>query len=192
MKLAARLLGLTLVWIILWRDLSTANVLGGLLVAALVTVLYPLASFGRPVHSVRVVPVLAFAGYFLVQMVASNVVVARAILSPKHKIRTGILEIPLPGCSDLVTTIVANAVTLTPGSMTIDVRDDPRRIYVHVLHLDPIEDARPTLHRLVELAMRAFTSVETQQQVAEACAAPRVTPVAGRTHDDTPGREDPR
>jgi multicomponent Na+:H+ antiporter subunit E len=54
---------------------------------------------------------------------------------------------------------VADAVTLTPGTLTVEVRREPVPVlYVHVLHLRAVEDVRADVHRLRDLAERAFGS----------------------------------
>jgi multicomponent Na+:H+ antiporter subunit E len=150
-------LWLTGLWVVLWRDVSLANLLSGVAVAVLVTTLFP----GRPVHrrehQVRLGPLLAFLAYFLWKLLESNIVLAREVLSPRDRIRTGIVAVPVSG-SDLVTTIVANAISLTPGTLTLDIRSDPRTLYVHVLHLDDIEDVRRDIQRLESLVLRAFAA----------------------------------
>jgi multicomponent Na+:H+ antiporter subunit E len=70
--------------------------------------------------------------------------------------------------SDGIVTVVANAVTLTPGTLTVDVHepgdDTPPTIYVHVLQFDDVESVRRDVLRLEQLAVRAFG---TKQQRAE-------------------------
>lgn len=175
MRRAVQLAGLTALWVMLWRDISVANLVSGILVAVLVTVLYPLAPTGERVHTIRPLPLLIFIAYFGRALLVSNVVVARTILSPTNRVRTGILRLPIPGCSDLVTTLVANAITLTPGTMTIDVHESPRVLYIHVLQTneDDMEDERQSLYRLLHLALRAFYTDETVARIEHEAFGPR-------------------
>lgn len=147
---------LTFLWVLLWRDLSTANVLSGVVVAAVVLTAYPLRPHldsNQQVHPGRLA---LFVGYFLWQVVTSNVLVARAILSPRSRITTGIIAVPLKGCSDFVTTVVGNALSLTPGSLTIEVDREPRVIYVHVLHIHDIDEVRRSVHKMTRTALKAL------------------------------------
>ena len=57
-------------------------------------------------------------------------------------------------------TVVANAIALMPGSVTVEVERDPPTLYVHVLHLRSVEDVRRDIHRLEVMAVRAFGSAE--------------------------------
>jgi multicomponent Na+:H+ antiporter subunit E len=151
---------LTALWVVLWRDPTVGNVVGGLLAAALVLVLFPARRPARSDHTLRPVPLAAFLGWFSWQLVVANLIVAREVVTRRDHIRSGIVAVPLRGCSDLVVTVVADAITLTPGTMTLEVERDPTVLYVHVLHLYDLERVRrdiATLHRLV---VRAIGSPE--------------------------------
>lgn len=164
---------LTALWILLWRDLSVANLASGVAVAILVTVLYPLTPTEDHQHTLRLVPLLTFLAYFGRSLLVSNFVLARTILSPTNRIRAGILRLPVPGCSDPVTTLVANVITLTPGTMTIEVRESPRVLYIHVLQTneDDMEDERRSLYKLLHLALRAFYTDETVARIEQEALA---------------------
>jgi multicomponent Na+:H+ antiporter subunit E len=153
-----RLAGLVAVWLALWSDVSLANVLSGLLVAGTIVVLSDTGRPGRPV--VRPVAATRFALYFLYKLVASSVLVARAVLAPRHRMHTGIVAVPLSGCTDAVATLVADAISLTPGTLTLDVRRDPLTLYVHALDLRDVEHVRRDVRTLEVLAVRAFGSAE--------------------------------
>lgn len=169
MRRALQLASLTALWVVLWRDLSVANLVSGVTVAVLVTVLFPLEPTKVGQHTIRPLPLLAFVAYFGWALLVSNLVVARTILSPTNRVRTGILRLPLPGCSDLVTTWVANAITLTPGTMTIEVSESPRVLYIHVLQTndDLMDDERQSLHKLLHVALRAFYPDETVARIEQ-------------------------
>jgi multicomponent Na+:H+ antiporter subunit E len=55
---------------------------------------------------------------------------------------------------------VADAVSLTPGTLTLEVQREPLILYVHVLHLRSVEDVRRDVRRLELDAVRAFGSAE--------------------------------
>jgi multicomponent Na+:H+ antiporter subunit E len=151
---------LVLVWMTLWGDLSWANLLSGLLVGGALMALFPSAGPG-PVGAFRPLAALRFAVYFLYKLAESSVVVAWEIITPKQRINEGIVEVPVTGASDAVVTLVANATSLTPGTLTLEVRRDPPAIYVHVLHLRSIEETRREVLNLERLALEAFGSRES-------------------------------
>jgi multicomponent Na+:H+ antiporter subunit E len=61
---------------------------------------------------------------------------------------------------------VANVITLTPGTVTIEVEDSPPVLYVHVLHLHDLEAVRRDLLRIEEFSVRAFGSPAARAQLA--------------------------
>jgi multicomponent Na+:H+ antiporter subunit E len=155
MRLPLLALWLTVLWVALWGELSAANVLGGLLVAAAAIWLLPMP--GQP-FGVRVRPwhAAVFAAYFAFKLVQANLLLAWEIVTPRNKIRTGIVAVPVRGCSDMLVALVANAITLTPGTLSLEVRRDPATLYVHVLHLRHPDEVRREVLRLERLAILAF------------------------------------
>jgi multicomponent Na+:H+ antiporter subunit E len=159
---------LLLVWLALWGTVTPANVLSGVAVAATVQ-LIPLPT--RDVRfAFRPLRTLRFVIYFAGQLVRASVVVAREIVTPRSHINTGVVAVPLHGASDALVTLVADAVTLTPGTLTLEARRDPPTLYVHVLHLHHVEDVRRSIRRTEVLAVRAFGSPDA---------------IAGLASDDT-------
>lgn len=149
-----RVAWLTTIWVLLWSDLSVANVLSGLLVAVLVVTFFDTWRSGQVI--VRPVPVVKFAGYFLYQLAVSTVVVARTVITPRDRIRSGIVAVPLRGCSDAVVTLIADAISLTPGTLTLEVRREPLTLYVHALDVRDITVLQREIRTLEVLAVKAF------------------------------------
>lgn len=146
------------IWLLLWGSVTVANLVSGLAVVALVMVVIPDARFHVRRPTLRPVPALRFAGRVLADLVRANLVVTREILSRGSSINTGVVAVPLPLCSDGLLTLVANVLSLTPGTMPIEVTRQPPVIYVHVLHLRDVEAVRRDVQHLSALAIRAFGS----------------------------------
>jgi multicomponent Na+:H+ antiporter subunit E len=149
---------LVVVWVALWGPVTTATVAGGLAVAAGVQLAVPAGARRRTGFVVRPVAAVRFLAYFVAKLVEASVVVAVEVATPRSRIRTGIVAVPLRGASDGLVTLVADAVTLTPGTLTIEVGRNPPTLYVHVLHLRDIEAVRREVRHLEVLAVRAFGS----------------------------------
>lgn len=145
---------LVAIWLALWSDVSWANLASGLVVAVVVALVYGTWRAGATM--VRPVRVLKLILVFLVELVEASVVVARTVISPRGRIRSGIVAVPLSGCSDAVATLIAEMISLTPGTLTLEVRRDPLVLYVHVLHVRDVEAVRRDIHRLEVLAIEAF------------------------------------
>ena len=118
---------------------------------------------------------VVFLVYFLVQLVKSNFQVAWEVITPGSNVNRAIIAVPLHVTTDGLVTLVGNAITLTPGTLTVDVRaDDPDRppvLYVHALHFTDVESLRSDVLRLERLAVRAFGTKEQRVELDRVVAA---------------------
>lgn len=171
LRLSGILVWLLLLWLLLWDDLSVANVVSGLAVGVAVLTLARLPRVNRAddenvavVHPLRTI---GFGCYVLYKLVEANLLLAWEIVTPTNSINTGVVAVPLRTESSTAMMVVANVITLTPGTMTIEVLGTPPVVYVHVLHLQDIDRVRRELLRLEELSVRAFGSRAARRQLAE-------------------------
>lgn len=129
---------LTLVWVGLWGSVTAANVLGGLAVAVVLLVLLrPEPADARAV--VSPLALLRFSGRFALDLMVSSLQVVRLVLRPRIALRQGVVAVHVPDASDMLLTVLADAISLTPGTLTIDVDRGSSTLYVH--SLDAGEDA---------------------------------------------------
>lgn len=156
MRILGRMALLVGLWLLAWGDASVTNVLTGTALAGVLLVAFPLRR--RSTASVRlsIIGLARLVLYVLAQLVPSNVLVAREILSPRSRVRTGVLAYPVQHPSDEVITLIANVIALTPGTMTVETTRDPAVIYVHFLLLDDVEAARLAIGRLERLVVAAL------------------------------------
>jgi multicomponent Na+:H+ antiporter subunit E len=160
-KLAA-VAWMTLVWVALWGEPSVANLLGGVAVGTLLLVAFPVPATGgggrvRPLALARLLADLAW------RLVKANVIIARASVSPVHQLVEGVVAVPLVGASEALVTFVANAISLTPGTLVLEVRaGDPTWLFVHVLGLREMETEaiRQDVQRLEAAVVRALGSAD--------------------------------
>lgn len=160
---------LVLVWILLWGTWSWANLIGGVAVALVVTTLLPLPPV---VGGIRVDPLglLRFAGGFLVDLVRAGALVAWQTVRPRGIGRSAILRIPLRTDSDLLLTVITEAVCLVPGTMVIDLDREAREIGLHVLSVDSDEDLereRVAVLRTEQRVVRALGTARDRAALAE-------------------------
>ncbi|HYN99041.1 MAG TPA: Na+/H+ antiporter subunit E [Actinomycetota bacterium] len=146
-------------WLLLWGEATPANIAGGVAVAAVLVFVFPAAPEG-PVSSFRPVAACRFLLHFVYKLVEANLILAWEVATPRNRIREGVVAVPVHMSSRGVVTMVANAISLTPGTLSLEVNMERRQIYVHVLHLHDLEKVRRDLHRFEELALRAFGSPE--------------------------------
>lgn len=83
----------------------------------------------------RVVLGAGLVVYFVWELVLSNLRVAYDIVSPRHRLTPGVVGVKLDARTDLEITLLANLITLTPGTMSLDVSPDRRVLYIHSMHV---------------------------------------------------------
>ena len=163
---------LTVVWVLLWGDISIANVLGGLAVSLLVTMLLslPAVDFHGKVRPAAVVYLFV---RFIVDLARASVHVALLALDLRTVPRGAVVGVQLRNHSDLYLTITAELSTLTPGSLVIEAHRLTGMIYLHVLDIDAYggpERVREDTLALEERVLRAFAS---DHELEEAGLEPR-------------------
>jgi multicomponent Na+:H+ antiporter subunit E len=149
---------LTLVWIALWGDLSVANVLGGLAVALVVCLVFPLPRLRMDLH-VRPLRLGWLVLHFLGDVVAASVQVSWVTLNLRHEPRNAVIEVDLLTHSDFVLTVVAEMVSLVPGSLVVEARRSTHTLFLHVLDardMAGVEAMRRDVFALEQRVVRAF------------------------------------
>jgi multicomponent Na+:H+ antiporter subunit E len=149
---------LTFVWLALYGQFNVANTVGGILVAAVVLVLFPVPAVDAR-RTFRPVPALRLLVTFVRMLVVANLTVAATVLAPSRRVRPGIVDIRLFTDDDLIVTVIANSVTLTPGTISVDVTTDPAVLSVHCLALDA-DDVLADVRRLEALAVATFAPAD--------------------------------
>lgn len=93
-------------------------------------------------YLVRMVRIFSLFGLFMVELAKSAWKVTVLVLSPKLHVQPGIFAYPLKVTSDIEITLLANLITLTPGTLSVDVSEDRKTLYVHALDCSDPEGAR--------------------------------------------------
>jgi len=81
----------------------------------------------------RTMRVASLAWLFFVELAKSAWKVAIMVVSPKLEIQPGIFAYPLTVTRDFEITLLANLITLTPGTLSVDVSEDRKTLYVHAI-----------------------------------------------------------
>jgi multicomponent Na+:H+ antiporter subunit E len=138
---------LTAIWLLLTGQFTLANLVLGLLLSSGMLLLYaqrnPLKR-QRNWNVRRVYQAVALTGLFLYEVVASGISVAIAILNPKMRLRSGIVAIPVANQSPLGVMILANLITMTPGTLSLYVDEEKQLLYVHAMQIEDTETFRQT------------------------------------------------
>ena len=171
----ALVLWLTAVWVGLWGSVTAANVLGGLALAVVLVWLLPLPSGGG--HGVvHPAALLRFAVRFLADLVVSSLQVVALVLRPRLALRQGVVAVRVPGASEGLLTVLGNAISLTPGTLTLDVDLPSSTLYVHALDVgtppDGVDQLRRGLADQAAAAVRAVGTPDARAQLRQSSRAP--------------------
>ncbi len=90
----------------------------------------------------RVIRIASLAWLFFVELAKSAWKVAVMVVSPRLDIKPGIFAFPLTVTRDFEITLLANLITLTPGTLSVDVSDDKKTLYVHAIDCADPDAAR--------------------------------------------------
>lgn len=123
---------LVLFWLWLNNTLDPGHVVLGLLVGWALP-LFTRRFWPEQERVARVWRLLPFAAVVLADIVTANLRVARAVLSPADRLQPGFARVPLDLRSDVGIAVLANTVSLTPGTLSADLTEDRRELLVHYL-----------------------------------------------------------
>jgi multicomponent Na+:H+ antiporter subunit E len=118
-----------------------------------------LAIIYRP-YGRRTWAAFAYVVFLLWAIIKSSIQVARIIISPHARLHQGIVTIPVESCTDFELAVLASSITLTPGTLSIDVAKDAegqRVLYVHNLIVDDPEAMRREIKADFEERIMRFT-----------------------------------
>jgi len=108
-------------------------------------------------RNLRVAPYATlYVVIFLKDLVIANFAVARLVLSPRLPIEPAVVEVPLRVRSDTAITTIANSITLTPGTLTMDYDADRNSLYVHSIAAETRESVVDPIRVWEEFALAIF------------------------------------
>ena len=106
--------------------------------------------YGQTRYFERLPKILGLIGFFGKELLVSNLRVLWDVVTPGHISRPGIIGLPLDARTDVEIMLVANLISLTPGTLSLDLSDDGRVLYIHVMFLDDIEATRKQIKQGLE------------------------------------------
>ncbi|MCC6435658.1 MAG: Na+/H+ antiporter subunit E [Acidimicrobiales bacterium] len=160
-------------WLLLWGDLSLANILSGTVLVGLLLVVLPTGRPDTGTLPLRPLALGRFAAAVLWDLVRSNLILARTILRWRPVLHSGVIAVEVHDCSPAMLAFIANTLGLSPGTMAVATSLHPPTVYVHVLQLGDADTARREVHALADRAVAAFSIDATPSHV----------------HTDTPSEE---
>jgi multicomponent Na+:H+ antiporter subunit E len=140
---------LALVWVAMSGHFDVANLVVGFVFAYLVLFLLQRV-IGRSGYFRRSWLLVHFIGFYLVEVVRANLRVAFDVITPTSYARPGIVAVPLDARTDVEITLLSNLITMTPGTLTVDVADDRSVIYVHAMFVEDPDEVRRAIKEDLE------------------------------------------
>lgn len=131
---ARSVLFLGIVWVLLWGQASVLNLVVGLLLGWLITILLwlaPIRYYGR-LHPWRI---LVLVAVMLKDLASASVQLAMVAFRRRIELRPGIIRVDLRSDSDLYQVILGELISIVPGTLVVETRRRPRALYLHVFDL---------------------------------------------------------
>lgn len=133
---------LAFTWCLLQNEISLHQFLIGYLVGIGVMLFFPRSFHQESRYIRKVLMGLRLLGFFIKELVVANIDVVKQVLSPRLNVRSGILAYPLEVQHDILITLLANMITLTPGTLSVEVSPDRRLLFIHFLDIEDIEEEK--------------------------------------------------
>lgn len=137
---------LALAWIALTGQFTLFNFAEGYLLAFLVLWLSQ-RSRATSTYTSKVQVVVGFVLFFLWELLKANLRVTYEVLTPRHRMRPGIVAIPIDLQTDLQIMVLTTLITLTPGTLSLDVSEDRKTLYVHAMFIKDRKQFEETIKR---------------------------------------------
>jgi multicomponent Na+:H+ antiporter subunit E len=135
MKLFLSNIILALLWALLSGDISQYSLMTGFVLGYLVLGMMATQATEKSYFK-KVRQTLAFILEFLKELGLSTYRVVYDILTPTHYMKPGVIAFPLEAKTDAEITMLANVITLTPGTLSLDVSEDRKTLYIHAMYID--------------------------------------------------------
>lgn len=132
---------LGLAWVAATGEFTFNNLAIGFVLGAVI-LYFTRQAVGAPNYIRKIGQIISLLLFFTWELILANLRVAFDVLTPGHHMRPGIIAIPLDARTDLEITLLSNLVTLTPGTLSLDVSTDCKVLYLHAMYIDDVEEVR--------------------------------------------------
>lgn len=129
---------LTLIWVMLTGELVVVNFAFGFILSYVILWVVGEEDDSKR-YFTRVPAIISFIFFFIYEMLKANLHVAYDVITPRFFMKPGIVKYPLDAKTNLEITFFTNLISLTPGTLILDVSDDKKVVYIHVMYLEDRE-----------------------------------------------------
>jgi multicomponent Na+:H+ antiporter subunit E len=158
---------LTAVWVLLWGSFTPLSIVGGVVVAIVVLGAFRFPAPG-PYLPVRPLRLVALAGYLVYDLVVSGAEVSWQTLRHGRAARGAVFAVPLLSASDRVVTVVANALSLSPGAMALQIDHEHGLWFVYALGPRDRAGVERSRRRTLDMQRRVIAALGTPEELVAA------------------------
>jgi multicomponent Na+:H+ antiporter subunit E len=146
---------LSFIWVALTGSLYYSNFLFGFLIGFFILWIMNRQETDRRYFN-KVPKTIGFLFYFLYEMIAANVQVAYDVVTPNYFFKPGIIRYPLEAVTDIEINLLSSIISMTPGTLILDISEDKKFLFIHVMYLKNQEHFITQIkkgfeHRLLEI-----------------------------------------
>lgn len=152
---------LALTWAMLNGEINLPNLVAGFIIGYIVLNIGQRAIGPSPYFG-KVTKVFRFLGFFLKELFESNIKLAKDVLTRDHQMKPRIIAVPLSIKNDAEITALANLISLTPGTLSLDVSSDKSVLYVHVIYAEDEERTKQEIKNGMERWVKELSSQEKE------------------------------
>lgn len=98
--------------------------------------------------------IIYLAGYYLVKLIAANIYIAWDIITPTLHTNPGVIEIETASKKDLSLLLLSNLISMTPGTLSLDINDSKKKMNIHVLYMDRKEATLKEIEKMKEIIFK--------------------------------------
>lgn len=147
---------LALIWVAITEQFTGPNLVIGFVLGYLILGFAQATVAAQTSYFRKVWQLVSFLAYFLKEMLLANLRVAYDVITPTYYMRPAVVAIPLEAKTDVEITLLAMVITLTPGTLSLDVSTDRKVLYIHAMFAADPEELRREIkqgfeRRLLEL-----------------------------------------
>ena len=100
--------------------------------------------------------IISFIVYYLREVILSNISIAVEILTPKHRMTPGILDLKISATKEAEILAISNLISMTPGTLALDYKREENSIRIHTMYYDDPEEFIKSMNRLQSKIHKIF------------------------------------
>ncbi|NYF26199.1 Na+/H+ antiporter subunit E [Sporosarcina sp. JAI121] len=144
---------IALVWMFMSTSFTASTFIIGFLIGLLLIIMTR-RFFSDRLYIWRLWATLKLALLFFKELTLSNISVLQVVLRPKMNIQPMIFALPTDLEHDWEITLLSSLITLTPGTIVLNVSDDQKTLYIHAIDVDDVDDAIDSIKNSFEKAIK--------------------------------------